>query len=111
MTLKQRFLDAVCNGDLGEEDEHGVTVQLTDFKRYFSDIRSDYINSFLPAAVIETGQYSITHTKYLYRAAKGVYRVHPDAVEQHRAEANENINGHRVDNKIEEIYGLYQCTY
>lgn len=85
MTLKLRFLDAVSKGELGEVDDFGVVVSLREFKVYFSDVTSDYINSFLPAAVIETGQYTATHTKYLFRIRKGQYRVHPDALKQYQA--------------------------
>ena len=109
MTLKQRFLDAVCNGDLGTVDDFGVTVNLKDFKRYFSDVRTDYINSFMPAAVIEIGQYSATHTKYLFRIEKGLYRVHPDAIELHKATMCEN-DGINSDNVIKEAYTVYQYS-
>lgn len=85
MTLKLRFLEAVSKGELGEVDDFGVVVSLRQFKAYFCDVKSDYINSFLPAAVIETGQYTATHTKYLFRIRKGIYRVHPDALKQYQA--------------------------
>jgi len=107
MTLKLRFLDAVCAGELGTEDECGVIVALKDFKRYFSDVKTDYINSFLPAAVIETGQYSATHTKFIFRIKKGIYRVHPNAIEQHKAEIY-NRDRHITEYKIEECYMPYQ---
>lgn len=83
MTLKIRFLEAVSSGDLGEFDDSGVIVTLRQFKDYFKDVKSDYVNSFLPAAVIEAGQHSATHTKFLFRVRKGVYRVHPDAMDAH----------------------------
>lgn len=80
MQLKERFLNAVVSGQLGYHDDYGVVVELKDFRNYFSDIKTDYINSFLPAATIETGQHSVTHTKFVFRLRKGVYRVHPDAI-------------------------------
>ena len=83
MTLKIRFLEAVSGGDLGEFDDSGVIVTLKEFKSFFKDVKSDYVNSFLPAAVIEAGQKTATHTKFLFRVRKGVYRVHPDAMEAH----------------------------
>lgn len=83
MTLKIRFLEAVSSGDLGEFDDSGVVVTLKEFKSFFKDVKSDYVNSFLPAAVIEAGQKTATHTKFLFRVRKGVYRVHPDAMEAH----------------------------
>ena len=84
MQLKHRFLDAVVNGELGTVTEQGVTVTLRQFKTYFSDVNARYIVSFLPAAVIESGQHSITHTKFLYRIGRGLYLVHPDAIEEHK---------------------------
>lgn len=109
MTLKLRFLDAICAGELGKEDEYGVIVTLKDFKQYFSDVKTDYINSFLPAAVIEIGQYSSTHTKFTFRIKKGIYRVHPDTIEQHKAEMYDRDNCY-TDYKIEESYVSYQYS-
>ncbi|MDH5571700.1 MAG: hypothetical protein OEY89_08045 [Gammaproteobacteria bacterium] len=80
MTLKERFLYAIQTGELGETSETGTYVNLRDFKAYFSDIDSDYINSFMPASVIETGQQSPTHNRFLFRVSKGLYKVHPDVL-------------------------------
>lgn len=115
MTLKNRFLEAISNGDLGEVDDFGVVVSLKQFKSYFNDVTSDYVNSFLPAAVIETGQLTATHTKYLFRIRKGVYRVHQDAVEEYREmlyadELELDLTHH--NNKVEEAlmqYQRYRC--
>jgi len=79
--LKDRFLDAVNTGSLGAIDDTGAIVKLSEFKNYFQkDVTTDYINSFLPAATIEAGQCSCSHTKYLFRIRKGVYRVHPEVL-------------------------------
>ena len=84
MTLKEKFLKAIIAGELGVLCDYGAVVALADFKQYFKDIETDYVNSFMPAAVIEAGQYTATHTKFLFRVKRGVYRVHPDAIaEQH----------------------------
>ena len=80
MTLKQRFMYAVCRGDLGQLDNEGAMVTAKQFKQYFSDINPLYVHSFLPAATIEIGQYSASRTRYLFRVRKGVYRVHADVV-------------------------------
>ena len=56
MQLKERFLNAIISGELGKQSEFGVIVTLKEFKRHFGDIQSAYVNSFLPAAVIEPGQ-------------------------------------------------------
>jgi len=81
MTLRQRFFNAIISGELGHVDNEGIVFTLQEFKLFFSDIKTDYINSFLPAATIESGRCSVTYTKFLFRIRKGVYRVHPDAIE------------------------------
>ena len=45
---------------------------------YFSEIKTQYVSSFLPAATIEPGMYTMSHTKFVFRIAKGVYKLHPD---------------------------------
>lgn len=94
-TLKDRFLDAIIAGELGQQDEYGIIIRLRDFKGYFTDIHSDYVNSFLPAATIEPGRHASTHTKYLFRVRKGIYRVHPDVLaahkKQHRSPTHQSI--------------------
>jgi len=79
-SLKQRFLFAVVKGELGSVENSGVVVSLKAFKAYFSDIKTDYVNSFLPAATFEPGQSTVSHTKYLFRVRKGVYLVHAEAI-------------------------------
>ena len=80
MTLKQRFLDAVVKGKLGTVEEKGVVVTLKQFKLYFSDVKTDYINSFLPASTIEPGQQTASHTRFIFRIRNGVYLVHRDVL-------------------------------
>lgn len=80
MTLKDRFLNAVNAGELGKASEFGTIVTVMEFKAYFDDINEGYAETFLPAAVIEAGQYSATHTRFLFRVQNGVYRVHPEAL-------------------------------
>ncbi len=82
MSLKYRFLKAVSSGQLGKVTEFGTIVTVAEFKAYFSDINAHYIASFLPAAVIEQGQHSISHTRYIFRVRAGVYCVHPDVLIQ-----------------------------
>jgi len=78
--LKDRFLEAVIKGELGCVENSGTVVTLKAFKKYFSDIKTDYINSFLPAATLEPGQTSASRTKYLFRVRKGAYLVHPETL-------------------------------
>jgi len=82
MTLKTRFLDAVIKGELGSIEDRGVVVTLKQFKAYFTDVTSDYINSFLPASTIEPGRVNMTRTRFLYRLRTGEYLVHPDAIQE-----------------------------
>ncbi len=82
MTLKRRFLNAVVKGELGSVDERGVVVTLKQFKAYFSDIKTDYINSFLPASTIEAGRVDVSQTRFLLRLRNGVYLVHADAIKE-----------------------------
>jgi len=77
-SLRSRFINAIASGDLGRVDESGITFTLKEFKLTFSEIKTDYINSFLPASTIESGRMDMSHTKFLFRIRKGVYRVHPD---------------------------------
>jgi len=77
-SLRSRFINAIASGELGRVDEQGIIFTLKEFKLYFAEIKTDYINSFLPASTIETDRMEMTHTKFLFRIRKGVYRVHPD---------------------------------
>ena len=76
ITLKQRFVEAILRGELGQREGGEVIVTLKEFKAYFHDVKSQYVESFLPAATIETGQFGLTHTRFVFRERKGVYRVH-----------------------------------
>jgi len=78
--LKIRFLEAVRKGKLGRPNELGVVVTRKEFRAFFSDITSDYVNSFLPAATLEPGRSQMTGTKFVFRLQLGVYLVHPDVL-------------------------------
>jgi len=77
-SLKSRFINAIVSGELGQVDEQGITFTLKEFKACFAEIKTDYINSFLPASTIESGRVQMSHTKFVFRIRKGVYWVHPD---------------------------------
>ena len=70
--LKDLFLAAISCGDLGSYENLGVLVTIKAFKLYFNDIKTDYINSFLPASTLEPGRYFVTLTKYVVRLSSGV---------------------------------------
>lgn len=83
-TLKQRFLQAIVAGKLGKINENGgAVVSLREFRSYFNDVDFNYAGSFLPGAVIEEGQFSTSHTRFVFRIGRGVYLVHPDAIREH----------------------------
>jgi len=83
MTIKEFFLNAVICGEIGKRDAYGVIVESNEFKMHFKNvIKSDYINTFLPAATIEKGRCHASQTKFLFRIKKATYRIHPDAIEE-----------------------------
>ena len=79
-TLKERFIQAIKNGELGTHEPQGIIITLKQFKQYFSEIETQYVSSFLPAATLEPGMVTMSHTKFVFRIAKGVYKLHPDAL-------------------------------
>ncbi|HED34138.1 MAG TPA: hypothetical protein ENJ08_07985 [Gammaproteobacteria bacterium] len=80
-TLRQRFLAAVRSGELGRQEAHGVELTITEFKAFFPEVNRNYLGSFLSGAALEKGRTQMTHTQYVIRLRKGVYRVHPDVFE------------------------------
>lgn len=79
--LKVRFFNAVMSGELGACDKRGITITLKEFVNHFTDIEPGYLNCFLPAATIEKGRTAANYTKYLFRVKRGIYRLHPDAID------------------------------
>lgn len=83
LQLKDRFLRAVVLGELGAVENSGMVVTLKEFKRYFRDIKTQYVSSFMPAATFEPGMYTPSHTRFLFRVGKGVYLIHSDVLVGH----------------------------
>lgn len=81
MKLKQRFLHAVSNGDIGSYDDVGVIVTQQDMHRVFPEVSSLELQSFLPSSVIDEGYSKVSENKFLFFLKEGAYRVHPDALE------------------------------
>jgi len=71
LTLKQRFIAAINAGELGILDDYGVLVTQKAFSMYFSDVKTQYIYSFLSAATIDKSRPDATRTKYLFRLKRG----------------------------------------
>lgn len=82
--LKDRFLEAILKGELGCVEQGQTIVTLREFRAYFSDIKTQYVLSFLPAATFQPGQHSLSHTKFVFRVSKGIYRLHPEVLENYR---------------------------
>ena len=78
--LKDRFLRAVVLGELGSIESAGMVVTLKAFKRYFRDIKTQYVSSFMPAATFEPGMHTPSTTRFLFRVDKGVYLIHSDVL-------------------------------
>jgi len=78
--LKDRFLEAVVKGELGSVETRGAVVTLKEFKAYFSDITTQYVSSFMPAATFEPGRFRPSHTRFLFRLRKGAYLIHSDVL-------------------------------
>ncbi len=79
--LKLRFINAIKQGKIGSLEERGIIVTAKEFKLHFSDIKTQYIGSFLPTATIDPGRTYMTNTRFVFRLRKGVYLLHPDALE------------------------------
>ena len=83
MKLKQLFLQALANGDMGSIDDSGVVITLKELQQHFPDIDTQDIIAFLPEATLEQGQNTLTDKRFLYRIGEQAYRVHPDAIEEY----------------------------
>lgn len=82
MLLRKRFIKAVMEGKLGHSNHDGTFVTLKEFKAYFSDVEKATACAFMPAATIEIGQNTADDSRFLFRIARGVYKVHPDALKE-----------------------------
>lgn len=77
MTLRERFLDAVIDGKLG----NGIVVSRQNFMDYFSDDNPATTGCFLSNSEIVTGQpHSPMYSHFTLRISEGVYHIHPDAL-------------------------------
>ena len=59
--LKDRFIQAIKSGEFSTQTPEGTIVTLKDFKQHFSEIKTQYVTSFLPAATLEPGMVTISH--------------------------------------------------
>ncbi len=76
MSLRDRFLDAVIDGKIGD----GIIVTREQFMNFFGQENPATTGCFLSNSEIETGSHSPTYRHFTLRASKGSYRIHPDAL-------------------------------
>lgn len=77
MSLRTDLIDAVIDGLIGNG---------TDFTRqgvisFFPNSSPNYTGCFLSNSEMRTGQHSPTYKHFTIRVARGVYRVHPAALQ------------------------------
>lgn len=76
MTLRERLIAMVRNGELGK---NGIVTR-QEFMYAFRDWNPLTTGCFLSNSEMRTGQvHSPTYLHFTERVARGVYRVHPNA--------------------------------
>lgn len=79
MTLRERFLDALIDGKLG----NGIMVTRQEFMQHFSNDNQATTGVFLSNSEINTGApHSPTYNHFTLRVTDGQYRVHPQALQE-----------------------------
>lgn len=79
MTLKDRFLDALIDGQLG----NGIIVTRQEVMRFFPDDNPATTGVFLSNSEINTGSpHSPTWSHFTLRVEDGRYRVHPQSIQE-----------------------------
>jgi len=82
MSLRERFLDALIDGRLGQ---NGV-VSRREFMAFFHDEKKTYTGVFLSNSEMQTGQHSPTYRRFTVRLGKGVYRADAEAIRERKRE-------------------------
>jgi len=81
--MNVEFLNAVVAGDLGEQSNGGVIVSTQEFKAFFKNVRKEYASSFLSSITSHSCCSDYCKEKYVFRVQRGVYLVHPGAINDH----------------------------
>lgn len=76
MTFRNRFLDAMIDGQLG----NGLVVTRQDLMAFFSNDNPLTTGCFLSNSEIETGGHSPTYRHFTIRIGEASYRIHPSAL-------------------------------
>ncbi len=85
MTLRNRFLDAIIDGNLGI----GITISRKEFMDFFSNENPQTTGCFLSNSEIITGAtHSPNYTHFTLRIEEGRYRIHPSAIQARMTERN-----------------------
>ncbi len=82
MRLRELFLHAVNEGNIGTIDDAGVVITLKDLEACFPDINVRYFHHFLPASSLQNTQQNISAEKFLIQINSDTYRVHPEYFEK-----------------------------
>lgn len=78
MTLRNNFLDAIINGELG----NGIVITRQEFMQFFSNENTMTTGCFLSNSEMVTGaSHSQNYTHFTLRISEGRYRVHPGAIQ------------------------------
>lgn len=81
MTLRERFLDALIDGNIGK---NGVITR-REFMTFFSEENSLTTGCFLSNSEMTSGVvHSPNYTHFTIRVSKGVYRVHEEAIRERK---------------------------
>lgn len=79
MKLRDRFLDAIIDGQLGK----GIVVSRKEFMEFFSNDNTATTGVFLSNSEINTGApHSPTYRHFTLRVEEGRYLVHPQALQE-----------------------------
>lgn len=79
MTLRERFLDAIIDGQLG----NGIIVTRQKFMQFFSNDKPATTGVFLSNSEINTGApHSPTFAHFTLRIVEGRYHIHPQTLQE-----------------------------
>jgi hypothetical protein len=77
VTLRERLLDAMLDGELGR----GLVITRQELIQHFPDVPESTTGVFLSNSEITTGAtHSPNYTPFTQRLSEGTYRVHPSAL-------------------------------
>jgi hypothetical protein len=78
MSLHNDVIDAFNNGSLG----NGVDFTRQELVSAFPNYSPNYTGCFLSNSEMRTGQHSPTYRHFTIRVRRGVYRIHPSALQE-----------------------------